>query len=121
MVLNRRGLDNVILDLATTEDVEITTEFVILRFQDTGGEQEEQKVLGLWMHADKDDTREINANLIFECWQRANPARAARAVAADHYEEDSNNGRDNMGNGNKSPALGRKLSLRDLFGTEGLR
>jgi hypothetical protein len=91
VVLNRRGLDNLILDLGSTEDVEITPELLILRFQDGNG----QKVMGLWIHKDKDDTREINAGLIQQCWQKAVEANSAI--------------------GDESVEVGRQISLQDLF------
>jgi len=96
VVLNRRGLDNIILDLSQTEDVEVTPELLIVRFQELG--VEEQKVMGIWIHADKDDTREVNAGLIKQCWD----ALKSKAKQAEVPKE--------------SVEMGRKVSLRDLFG-----
>jgi len=97
VVLNRRGLENIILDLSQTEDVEVTPELLIMRFQELG--VEEQKVMGIWIHADKDDTREVNAGLIKQCWDvLKGKAEQAEDILSESVE------------------MGRKVSLRDLFG-----
>ncbi|KAK7414356.1 hypothetical protein QQX98_006798 [Neonectria punicea] len=99
-ILNRRGLDNVIVDLARVTHVEISEELVILRVE---GEWEEgEKVLGVWIHNDKDETREVNAATIQESWK---VARSAGPVDAQGPEV-----------GPAMQALGRRLSLSDLFG-----
>ncbi|KFY37153.1 hypothetical protein V494_04881 [Pseudogymnoascus sp. VKM F-4513 (FW-928)] len=58
VVLNRHGLENLVLDVKEVRDVEVTSEFLILRVP---GEGEGEKVMGLWIHGDRDDTREKNA------------------------------------------------------------
>ncbi|KAH6995078.1 hypothetical protein EDB80DRAFT_728571 [Ilyonectria destructans] len=99
-VLNRRGLDNVIVDLARVTHVEISGELVIMRVE---GEWEEgEKVLGVWIHNDKDETREVNAAMIQESWKIA---RSAGPVEAQGPEA-----------GPAMQAMGRRLSLSDLFG-----
>lgn len=92
IVLNRRGLDNLILDLGTTEDVEITPELLIIRFQDG----EEQRIMGIWIHEDKHGTRELNAGLIQQCWQKA-------------VTDEQNAGFGGV------PETGKQISLQDLF------
>ncbi|KAF7545193.1 hypothetical protein G7Z17_g9374 [Cylindrodendrum hubeiense] len=99
-VLNRRGLDNVIVDLARVSDVEISGELVIMRVE---GEWEEgEKVLGVWIHNDKDETREVNAAMIQDSWKIA---RTAGLVETQGPEV-----------GPAMQAMGRRLSLSDLFG-----
>ncbi|OAQ97342.1 hypothetical protein LLEC1_04994 [Akanthomyces lecanii] len=55
-VLNRRGLGNVIVDLAQVSHVEIAGELVILRVE--GAWKEGERVLGIWMHNDREETRQ---------------------------------------------------------------
>lgn len=67
VVLNRHGLENLVLDVREVRDVEVTSEFLILRVP---GEGEGEKVMGLWIHGDRDDTREKNAGTILQCWEK---------------------------------------------------
>ncbi|KAF5558289.1 Dcp1-like decapping protein [Fusarium napiforme] len=63
-VLNRRGLDNLIVDLSRVTHAEVSGELVIMKVE--GEWQEGDKVLGVWIHNDKDETREVNAATIQE-------------------------------------------------------
>ncbi|UNI17772.1 hypothetical protein JDV02_004092 [Purpureocillium takamizusanense] len=100
-VLNRRGLDNLVVDLARVSHVEIAGELVILRV--VGDWEEGDKVLGIWIHNDKDETREINGAMIQESW------RAVQAVGASEQGQEV---------GPAMQAIGRRLSLSDLFGKQ---
>ncbi|KAH7178708.1 hypothetical protein DER46DRAFT_696391 [Fusarium sp. MPI-SDFR-AT-0072] len=71
-VLNRRGLDNVIVDLSRVTHAEVSGELVIMKVE--GEWQEGDKVLGVWIHNDKDETREVNAAIIQEAWKIARSA-----------------------------------------------
>jgi hypothetical protein len=106
VVLNRRGLDNLILDLGGIKDVEVTDELLIARVgeeeQGEDGEAEKQKVMGIWIHEDKDGTRSVNARLIQQCWEKVSAA-ATKGEA--------------VGNG-AGEAGGRRISLSDLFGQQ---
>jgi hypothetical protein len=118
VVLNRRGLDNLILDLSQAQDVEVTAELLIMRFQE--GAEGEQKVMGIWIHKDKDDTRDVNAGLIQQCWEKVAPAKGQYAMAG---EATASNGNGTFGGGNSSagaerPVMGRRISLTDLFGQQ---
>jgi hypothetical protein len=101
-VLNRRGLDNIVVDLARVSHVEISGELVILKVE--GNWQEGDKVIGLWIHNDKDETREINGATIQESWKVAR----AGATAEEQGPEE----------GPAMQAIGRRLSLSDLFGKQ---
>lgn len=81
-VLSRRGLENVAVDLAMVSHVEVMGELVILKVEGSSdewdeGDGEEEKVLGIWMHNDKADTRDINAAMINEAWKIARVAGRA--------------------------------------------
>lgn len=93
IVLNRRGLENLMLDLGEMEDVERTEELLILRFS----EEEEPKVMGIWIHEDKDDTRDTNAGLIQQCWQMAREMKERRQLPGLGVQ------------------VGQQINLQDLF------
>ncbi|KZZ99494.1 Dcp1-like decapping [Moelleriella libera RCEF 2490] len=105
-VLNRRALDNLIIDLGRASHVEIAGELVILKVD--GDTQEVDKVIGLWIHNDNEDTREINGAMILESWK---VAKAAGTVNAPEEKSDSEAGP-------AMQAIGRKLSLSNLFGQQ---
>ncbi|KAK1569929.1 Dcp1-like decapping family protein [Colletotrichum navitas] len=121
-VLNRRGLENVILDLGDVADFEVVDEIYIFRLRGAGGDEDEgsnNKVMGIWIHADKDDTRVMNAALIAETLKHVRAAAsdqndtdgaaAAAAAAAPAPQEEL---------GPAMQAIGRRLSLSDLFGAQ---
>lgn len=76
-VLNRRGLQNFSLELLSAEDVEITSDYVILQ----GREGDAVTVIyGLWIYAEEGSStsnmRARNAAIIQECAARAEASRA---------------------------------------------
>ncbi|KAM0338557.1 hypothetical protein ACHAPQ_002211 [Fusarium lateritium] len=100
-ILNRRGLDNVIVDLSRVSHAEVSGELVIMRVEGDWGKGD--KVLGVWIHNDKDETREVNAAIIQEAWKIA---RSGDPVETQGPEA-----------GPAMQAMGRRLSLSDLFGS----
>lgn len=126
-ILNRRGLDNVIVDLASVSNCEWDGEFLMFQLEDTGNvdsshgddaddAERDPKVLGLWMHAaEQDDTREANATIIREAW------RQIQLAVKDMKGRDFTYGRavpEIRGEtvGPAMQAVGRRLSLSELFG-----
>ncbi|OAA51914.1 Dcp1-like decapping [Metarhizium rileyi] len=101
-VLNRRALDNLVVDLAKVSHVEIAGELVILKVE--GDSEGGDKVIGLWIHNDKDETREINGATIQESWKVARTG----ATPEEHPPE----------GGPAVQAIGRQLALSDLFGQQ---
>lgn len=97
MVLNRRGLENLILDLGSVENVEITDEFLMVGVKGEG--EEGMKMLGFFIHADKSDTREVNCRLIKEKWEEVR--RLDDGEDVQRLERNA-----------------RRLSLKDLFGSQ---
>lgn len=98
-VLNRRGLDNVVIDLARVSHAEDGGELIFLMVE--GRSEAQDKVLGLWIHNEKEDTRARNWAMIEESWK---VARAAGAFQSEYADV-----------GPAALATGRKLSLSDLF------
>ncbi|KAL6863473.1 hypothetical protein ACO1O0_003728 [Amphichorda felina] len=72
-VLSRRGLENFVMDLARVSHVEVMGELFILRV-DAEWEGQEEKVLGIWVHNDKAETREVTGAMITESWKIARAA-----------------------------------------------
>lgn len=127
-VLNRRGLDNLVMDLWKVSDCEMADELIIFRLEEdaeqiraTGA----QEVFGIWIHADEDDTREANTTIIRGAWQQARLAlntlrEAAEAdQAGDQTDVDDGGARADSQPQEPEPsgaAVGRRISISELFG-----
>jgi Dcp1-like decapping family len=124
-VLNRRGLDNIILDLAKVGDCEVTEQLLIFRLEDGVGAWEEGaaagnggtapglKIMGLWIHADEDDTRETNGALIYNSWKAVREAtQNANRTLLHGFEAKEESV------GPAMQAMGRKLSITEIFGRQ---
>ncbi|OHF03941.1 Dcp1-like decapping family protein [Colletotrichum orchidophilum] len=123
-VLNRRGLENVILDLSEVDDFEVMDEIYIFRLRTSTEEAEEgtNKVMGIWIHADKEDTRVMNAALISETLKHVRLAEKQNALAGGSGGPGGAGGLGGPAQeeelGPAMQAIGRKLSLSDLFGAQ---
>jgi hypothetical protein len=140
-ILNRRGLNNMAVDLAYTTDVELASELLILRYPDTvvdeqGNMTTVEKTTGLWIHEDKSNTRAVNTTLISTCWEKARASaldaaeRAAQGVSFGEGEALGEgslrglNGNHGLGGvdgvgGNevgRGPVKGQRIDLQALFG-----
>ncbi|KAL2022397.1 hypothetical protein VTK56DRAFT_5464 [Thermocarpiscus australiensis] len=130
-VLNRRGMDNLVVDLLRVTDCEVLEELIVFRLQDdddaaAGGNQtdeaggEKKKIIGLWIHADETNTREVNTSVILGAWQQGRLAlesyiQAATAAAAVGNSEGLADLRADAAATSDSAAE-RRISLTDLFG-----
>lgn len=127
-VLNRRGLENVILNLGNVADFEVMGEIYIFRLrreqtqtrtQTRHDEEEEEeagnKVMGIWIHADKEDTRVMNAAMISETLKQVQMHAAAAQESAGGLPPPPQQQEEL---GPAMQAIGRKLSLSDLFGAQ---
>ena len=146
-VLNRRGLDNLAVDLVRVSNCEMADELIIFQLEeDSLADAEDdgavgRKVIGIWIHADEDDTREVNTNIIRGAWQQARlslnslveaaEAEAAAAAATAAEEADQAADQTDVDDGGAladsqadmsettsgpSSTTGRRLSITDLFG-----
>lgn len=68
-VLSRRSLENLVVDLACVSHVEIQDDLIILRVDGEAGQAE--KVLGIWIHNDREEVRAVNATVITDSWKIA--------------------------------------------------
>jgi hypothetical protein len=117
VVLNRRGLDNLIVDLGQIQDIEIQNGLVILQFKKVSDDDEMGKTIGIWIHEDKDDTRDVNIGLIQQCWERLNPANSIN-LEQDNVETGFPDGTLKYNNNlpsTEDTTTGRRISLTDLF------
>lgn len=104
-VLNRRGLENLVLRLETVRDVEVTEDLLILALA-SGGGGDEVRALGIWMHADVEDTRKLNMNIIQGLWEQVRDTGGVEAGAHGGGEEEV---------GPAVQAIGKTLSIDELF------
>lgn len=151
-VLNRRALENLVVDLVKVTDCELAEELIIFRLeeddennntaasaatQNSPGSQPTQgaaataanKVIGIWIHADEEHTREVNMGVIRASWQQARASwnELVQAVAEEQAQMDDEGGIllqtpvAETGPGLPEGAgaglsAGRRLSITDLFG-----
>lgn len=106
VVLNKRGLDNLIVDLREVEDVEVTSEFLILRWMEGEEGESRERVIGVFIHADKEHTRDLNCGLVREGWLKSRGEGEAK-VQQDGY------GKELSG---EESLVGRRLDVNELFG-----
>ncbi|KAL7624984.1 hypothetical protein AAE478_004198 [Parahypoxylon ruwenzoriense] len=123
-ILNRKSLQNLILDLKTVCEIEPTNGLLIFDLDDNiqvpmeNGESVSPKVLGIWMYAEDEQDRRTNTAVIYEMWTKAR-ARASpegtdsadrSTTSASVTEDTDNNGSTIM------QEAGRQVSLNELFG-----
>lgn len=108
-VLNRRSLDNLVVDLCRASACEVTGELIALSLDEAPGTDaldghgdarsgDDTRVIGLWIH---EETRKLNMDQIMEFW------RACRSQG-DEAEEAEEAG--------QAVDTGRRLSITELFG-----
>jgi len=133
-VLNRRGLDNLVVDLVRVTKSEMSDDLIIFKLEDDAAAHSNYDggagdgVIGIWIHADEDDTRDTNWAIIRGAWQQARlamdtliEAAAAEADAellAEQTDADEGGALagEHLDMPEKSgPVVGRRISITDLF------
>ncbi|KAL2152268.1 hypothetical protein VTH82DRAFT_5452 [Thermothelomyces myriococcoides] len=132
-VLNRRSMENLVIDLLRVTDCEVVGELIVFRLEDDvagtnnnnnniqgeEGAAASRKILGLWIHADETNTREVHARLILGAWQQGRQAlssylQAMTAMAPGNGTFASDvQASVTLGD---SSAAGKRLSVSELFG-----
>ncbi|RYP40877.1 hypothetical protein DL767_001358 [Monosporascus sp. MG133] len=107
-VLNRKGLDNLILDLTTVSKHETQNDLLIFRVEEGSADD---KVVGLWIHPETEETRPTNAALINQVWSSARTAKEQREAVG------LGGGPQAAGTdvGPAMQAMGREVSVSALF------
>ncbi|KAF2457199.1 hypothetical protein BDY21DRAFT_286470 [Lineolata rhizophorae] len=134
IILNRRGLNNFELELTSTDGIELTEDFIILRADNNPIHEDEfatPQFYGLWIFSEPppsstSDARAVNAQVIHHCAAQAEATKKAVeekiGSVRGNYGAPSDSGDDNLEEDNNEEALsapmGRQLSLRELFGQQ---
>lgn len=116
-VLNRKGLDNLILDLTTVSKHEMQNDLLIFRIEmdgRNGSAAGGDRVLGLWIHPEAEHTRPANAALINQVWTNARDGMEQREAVG--FESGPHGGGADVGPAMQ--AMGREISLSTLFGRQ---
>lgn len=102
MVLNRRGLNNLVVEIGDLLDVEVTKDLLIVGMRGDEGE-EERKVMGIWIHEDVAGIRETISMKIKELWDLTMAVRESTQKGF-------------AGKQPQGTSMGRRLSLSEVFG-----
>lgn len=115
VILNRRGLDNLIIESGEIDSVEITDEFLLLGFRRQDDRHNaEVKVVGFYIFPDPGmHSREYICQMVKEHWEMAkmDQYRSGQQEAISYDDEVM----ESIEEGATVP-LGRRLSLSELFG-----
>lgn len=107
VVLNKKSLENLIVDMVEVQNVEVTTEFLILNFMDR--EIAGDKIIGVYIHADKEDTMEVNCRMMKERWELLRDGLTMNQDASMQSMGQELSGESD------GQFVGRKLDLNQLF------
>jgi hypothetical protein len=107
IVLNRKGVENLIIESSEIEDVEIKDEILILRFQSHG----EIKTMGVYIHGDEYYPRDYICQLVKAHWETAMEERTE--VGSEEYDGDV---LQSIEASEENRPMGRRISLSELFG-----
>jgi len=129
IIINRKGMDNFSTEIFSTENVEITDEYVIVQVE---GEDGTPQIYGLWIFSEPPpsstaETRKITAERIYECAVKAEDSRrAADEEAAGMVETDKDGHAPEVPLDYNPPVseppqteqtsiVGRQVSMNELF------
>ena len=109
VVLNRRGLENLNIELTSDESVDITDEYLIIKNERAG----QTNIYGLWVFREPPPSStshhpEAFSAKVNECIERA--GKSKKRPAANPHEI--------VGDVEVSVPMGRQISLRQLFGQQ---
>jgi hypothetical protein len=122
-ILNRRGLNNIMVDLATVQECDITSGELTIMHVESNEVGEDDKIVGVWMHADSEDTRQVNMNIIHGLWEQAKEARKqAQNLHVSDLHDNINHPSHLDREQSVGPAvqvMGKSLSIAQLFASQG--
>ncbi|KAF7717797.1 Uncharacterized protein PECH_008436 [Penicillium ucsense] len=142
-VLNRRGLNNFNLQLTDAENVELTEEYVILKAdenaagemteagQGNGGSAPGLRIYGIWIYSEPPpnstaQARTVNAEKIRECAAHAGQSLKTAQERLEAIQQNGLHAAALLAENQVAPleevqasvAMGRQISLKDLFGQQ---
>ncbi|KXJ92519.1 hypothetical protein Micbo1qcDRAFT_202743 [Microdochium bolleyi] len=112
IVLNRKGLDNFILDLSTVSSIEFQDGLLMFALEDQDSTLDQPRTYGVWTHYDNEVERKDMSEQVRSLWASVRAARAQRQAAGLEYHQQAHDAQ----MGPALQALGRRLSLSALFG-----
>ncbi|KAI1450054.1 PH domain-like protein [Annulohypoxylon stygium] len=120
-ILNRKGLTNLIVDMADVERVELSNETLIFKLDKEAvvlpmenGESIRTTALGMFIYFENAREREITDALVHEMWQQSR-AVARRNGAADASDAELANSEEEAEMAQSMQEAGRQLSVTELF------
>jgi hypothetical protein len=81
VVLNKRSLENLIIETKDIKNVEITEQFLLITLMSQG----EMKTLGLYIHESTADVKMVNFQKIKDCWEATMSSIAEIAELIEKY------------------------------------
>ncbi|CAJ2510363.1 Uu.00g050660.m01.CDS01 [Anthostomella pinea] len=116
-MLNRKGLQNFVVDLNKVKEFELNDPYFMFKFKEEdapkvymeNGEAVTTVTVGVWTFAEEEAERVTNAALIYEMWTKVCEAREKRAAAGVSEKTAE------AGPAAQAMDQGRKLSVSDLF------
>jgi len=133
IVLNRKGLENLIIHSSELQHVEITDQFLLLNirnkedlFLQDQDQQRETKILGFFLTTDGPETRERFCQTVKSHWEMAMMERASdegREGMVENFGDERYGDGYGIGVGGavgegagESKPMGRRISMSELFG-----
>ncbi|KAI1076626.1 hypothetical protein F5B20DRAFT_314131 [Whalleya microplaca] len=120
-ILNRKGPQNLILDLNNVGNFEVSANLLIFKLDkadEVPMENEElvtPDVLGVWIYTEDEQDRQTSVALIYEMWSKVRVAREQRLAAGLSGASPSKD----SDVGPAMQAMSRRVSLTDLFAQNG--
>jgi hypothetical protein len=126
IVLNRKGLENLIIDSGEIEAVEISDEFLLLSFRSkeellVQNQDQQTKILGFFLTTNSEKDREEVCQLVKSHWEIAMKERESGEGREGMVENFGDEGYGIAAGGavgegvGENKAMGRRLSLTELF------
>jgi hypothetical protein len=124
IVLNRKGLENLIINSSELQHVEITDQFLLLHIRSKEDlvlqdQDQEIKILGFFLTTNGPEAREKFCQTVKGHWEMAMVKRASqegREEMVENFGDEGYDG-DTMGEGiGVYKPMGRRISMSELFG-----
>jgi hypothetical protein len=114
VVLNRKGMENLIIATKEIENVEGVEPFLLITIRSLG----ELKTLGLFIYDDKTGAKAYTWTLITELWQQAMQQREQESALVEQLGLGGVQGEEMVKSLSMSgqKGIGRRLSMTELFG-----
>lgn len=118
VVLNRKGLNNVIYNLSEINNVEINGECLYWTVEkaESVGATPVEKAFGIFIHDDETGTRDANFSEILTNWKKTQATMTDVQVLENKVESYGEEGPTRTENTLTEAQGGRRLSITDLFG-----